>query len=274
MIKRVKTLQDYSYVSIFYLWISIGFGFALMYYVLNLWLPNHGLVYSHKALGHEASDFITTIYFSFITLTTTGYGDVVPLGFSKILSVLEVFSGLIVFGFLISKLISSRQEKIIEELYDTTFEDKISRIRSSLYVYRANLSRIMDWIKSERKVRHYDLTDLEANLEGLKNSINRVSEFLIAEEKNTLTKLNDLNINLLLNSINLSLSKVIEILSLLNKKRCNWKKQKTVIDHISSSINSIEKLQKVYEKKKQKSEIETLLKTIDDDIKQLEELIE
>lgn len=273
MIKKVKTLQSYSYVHILYLWIAIGFGFALMYYIIHLFFPLHGLTYIHKPLNHEISDFITIVYFSFVTLTTTGYGDVVPLGFSKILSLLEIFSGLIVFGFLISKLISSRHERIIEELYDITFEDKMNRLRSGLYIYRANLSRIVDRVKAERRVRHYDLTDLEANFEGLKNSINRVSEFLISEEKNAVTKLNDLSINLLLNSINLSFSKMIEILSLLNYKKYNWRQQKEVIDEVLGSIDSIKKLQKVYNKKKLKSELETLMKTIDGSVKQLEELV-
>jgi len=273
MKRQVKSLQDYSYVKILKLWVSIGVGFAIIYYLLNLFFPQHGLIYTHNALNHELADFITILYFSFITLTTTGYGDVIPLGISKILSLLEIFSGVIVFGFLISKLISTRQGKIIEELYDISFEDKINRLKSGLYVYRANISRIIDRIKAERRIKHYDITDLEANLEGVKININRVSDFLISEEKKPATKLNDLNINLLFNSISLTTSRVIGILNILKSKRSHFE-QKTILLYISDSVRSIRKLQKVYQGRIFKEEVKSTLNTIDKSLKTIEDLME
>jgi len=272
MKRHVKTLRDYSYTKIFYLWISIGLGFAIIYYLLNLFYPQHGIVYIHKSLNHELSDFITILYFSFITLTTTGYGDVVPLGISKILSLLEIVSGLIVFGFLISKLLSTRQQRIIEELYDISFEEKINRLRSGLYAYRANISRIIDRIKPRKRIRHYDLTDLEANLEGIKIGITRINKFLISEERKSITKLDDLSVNLLFNSVSLSISRMIEIFNLLNKRKYKWK-QKTIVNHISKCTKPIRELQEVYKKKLLKDEVKSTLNNIDDSLKQLEDLI-
>lgn len=46
-------------------------------------------------------------YFSVVTFTTLGYGDVLPVGsFGKVLACLEVVSGFVMFGILLSFLIN------------------------------------------------------------------------------------------------------------------------------------------------------------------------
>ncbi|UCC94644.1 MAG: hypothetical protein JSW40_07480 [Candidatus Omnitrophota bacterium] len=41
-------------------------------------------------------DFFQALYFSVITFTTVGYGDIVPVGFSKLVAAIESFSGLFI----------------------------------------------------------------------------------------------------------------------------------------------------------------------------------
>lgn len=49
----------------------------------------------------------TAIYYSFITLNTVGYGDIVPVsGFARILSVLESTTGLFYMALLVARLVS------------------------------------------------------------------------------------------------------------------------------------------------------------------------
>ncbi len=150
--KWVNLLENCTFVQIVYLWASIGVGFAILYYLLSF-TPQNTLLFLAKPINHGASDFLTVVYFSFVTLTSTGYGDVVPLGISRILAVIEIFLGLVVFGFLISKLVSARQEKIIEELYDSSLEEKVSKIRTTLYIYRTNISRLIQRIEATRRVK-------------------------------------------------------------------------------------------------------------------------
>ncbi len=271
MNKWVDRLQNSTFRQIVYLWIAIGIGFAGIYYFLN-YTPENTMLFMGKPLDHNFSDFITMLYFSFVTLTSTGYGDVIPLGLSRIISVIEIFFGLVVFGFLISKLVSARQEKIIEELYDISFEDKVSRLRSQLYIYRVNISRIIDRITNTRFVKRSDMVSLESNLEGMKGSISRIKMFLESENKKSISKVDDITLNLLFNSFSLSVSRMIEIFTLLDSKKYQWKK-KSVTDHVSSCISSIRETQALFEKKKIKDEVKNLMKTLDDSMKQLEEII-
>lgn len=269
--KWVNLLENCTFVQIVYLWVSVGMGFAILYYLLSF-TPQNTLLFLAKPINHGASDFFMILYFSFVTLTSTGYGDVVPLGISRILAVIEIFLGLVVFGFLISKLVSARQEKIIEELYDSSLEEKVSKIRTTLYIYRTNISRLIQRIEATRRVKPLDIVELEANLEGLRTNITRVSKFLISESKNPVTRVNDLTLNLLFNSIHLSLAKIIEIIKQLNTKKYDWK-QKTIARHISSCIDSAKEVQEVYQKKPLKDEIRTLLQTIENSLRELKTLI-
>lgn len=50
----------------------------------------------------ENKSFLDSIYFSVVTFTTLGYGDLSPIGWIRIISLLEAFSGALNMGFLIA----------------------------------------------------------------------------------------------------------------------------------------------------------------------------
>jgi hypothetical protein len=41
-------------------------------------------------------NFFQAFYFSVVTFTTLGYGDIVPIGFSKLVAIVEAFCGLFI----------------------------------------------------------------------------------------------------------------------------------------------------------------------------------
>ena len=60
------------------------FGFAGLYYMLHLEGPD-------GTIGHQ---FGEALYFSIVTFTSLGYGDIRPVGVAKLLAGLEAVSGL------------------------------------------------------------------------------------------------------------------------------------------------------------------------------------
>jgi hypothetical protein len=52
----------------------------------------------------------------------------------RVLAVVEGIAGLLVFGCVISKLVSRRQEELTEEIHRTTFEDRLDRVRTNLHL--------------------------------------------------------------------------------------------------------------------------------------------
>jgi potassium channel LctB len=96
----------------------------------------------------DAHGFATAIYFSFVTATSIGFGDVVPLGVARVMAVAEAAAGLLVFGCIISKLVSNRQEMLIEETHRIAFEDRLGRVRTNLHLVLSDLQGVRTGCRS------------------------------------------------------------------------------------------------------------------------------
>lgn len=272
----MQFLQGCTFLEILYLWVLTGLFFASMYYLTTL-LPNNKLIYLDRPLTHSLTDFLNMVYFSFVTLTSTsmGYGETVPSGLVKILVIIEIFMGLVLFGILIAKFMSTRQEKIIEQLYDASFKEKVDKMRSMLYVYKAHIMRIVDRVKVTSIIRRSDILKLESSIIGMNNSIGEVRRFLIEEDKKSIVKVDDLTLGTLFNSLNSSVSKVTEILTLFNDKNYAWKK-KTILKQLSNFTGYIRDLKGIYEKEEKeqlKDDLRGILRSLNESLKQLDVLI-
>jgi hypothetical protein len=85
---------------------------------------------------------LSAIYFSFVTALSIGYGDVVPVGLMRILAIVEGAGALLIFGCVISKLVSRRQEEMTEEIHRIAFEDRLGRVRTNLHLVLSDIQAI------------------------------------------------------------------------------------------------------------------------------------
>jgi hypothetical protein len=74
-----------------------------------------GLTSAGVDIERNLDGLATCLYFSVVTATSLGYGDVIPVGLSHFLAITEAAAGMLVFGAIIAKLLSHRQEQLIEE---------------------------------------------------------------------------------------------------------------------------------------------------------------
>src|SRR5262249_46386008 len=63
-----------------------------------------------------------------------GFGDVVPLGALRAIAIVEAVLGLLVFGAVVSKLVSRRQEQVVTEIHRIAFEDRLERVQTDLHL--------------------------------------------------------------------------------------------------------------------------------------------
>lgn len=139
----LETLADRPVKDLAAIWLGMVAIFGVLYWLAGL-MAGHGLVVSGHPLAADANGFLTALYFSFVTATSVGYGDVTPTGIARALAVLEAAAELLVFGILISKFVSRRQELLIEEIHRTTFEDRLGRLRTNLHLALSELQDIAD----------------------------------------------------------------------------------------------------------------------------------
>jgi hypothetical protein len=72
------------------------------------------------------------LYFSIVTFSSLGYGDIVPLGWGCLLACVEVLGGLVLLSLLVAKLASERQSALIRLIYTSDHQRRISSFRSDL----------------------------------------------------------------------------------------------------------------------------------------------
>ncbi|MBU0628825.1 MAG: potassium channel family protein [Nanoarchaeota archaeon] len=230
-------LDKLTFLRIFLIWTSIIILFGIFYFFLS---NNHSYL-SYLPQNNTISRLSDSIYFSFITATSTGYGDIIPLGYFKIITIFEVIFGLLLLAFVTSKLISIKQDIILSEIYDISFNEKINRLRSSLLVFRQNLNRVINKIE-ENSIRKREINDLYIQFSSLEDILTEIlSLFDISSEKQFKKVIDPVHTELLFNSILNSFEKTSELIMILNQSRPDWRREITInlINHCLSMNDTL-----------------------------------
>ncbi|MFN7986786.1 MAG: potassium channel family protein [Thermoanaerobaculia bacterium] len=121
-----------STAGLFLLWLLLIAACGVVFWLLGH-VPGHGLLAGGTPVGTTFSGLVTALYFSFVTATSVGFGDVVPVGLARVLAVAEAAAELLVFGAIISKFVSRRQDALVAEIHRLTHEDRLSRVLANLH---------------------------------------------------------------------------------------------------------------------------------------------
>ena len=138
---RLQLLERSSFVTLLFAWLGMVLLFGLIYELGRI-IPGSGLKENGRLLGHSFHDFLTAMYFSFVTATSVGFGDVVPVGSLRLLAIMESGLALLLFGVIVTKLVNNRQEDLLEEIHQIAFEDRLSRVRTNLHFVLMELQQI------------------------------------------------------------------------------------------------------------------------------------
>jgi hypothetical protein len=80
------------------------------------------------------------LYFSIVTFTSLGYGDIAPIGFGKIVAVYEVLSGLVLVALVVGKVASERQSAILLLLYTSEQQRRLQEFTKAIDSLRDQLT--------------------------------------------------------------------------------------------------------------------------------------
>lgn len=213
-----------SYVHILLIWTIIIVSFGVMYYFFQ----NNFSYLFYNIKNAAVNDIRDAVYFSFVTATTTGFGDITPYGFFKVIAIVEVVFGLLLLALVTSKLVSIKQDIILSELYELSLNEKMSRLRASLLLFRQNLDRVVNKVE-EGTIRRREINNIYTFLSSLEDIINQIITLITRPASNRYIKsIDSVDAELVLNSIVQSFEKVFELISILNEQKPDWKSEITV----------------------------------------------
>ncbi len=223
--KRLFSLERVDFYQILLTWFFLIFMLGIIYYLFSGTL---GADLVSTITGEPIVKMTDAIYFSFITATSTGFGDIIPVGFFKIIAIIEVTLGLLLLAVVTSKLVSIKQDIILEELYEMSFIEKINRLRSSLLLFRQHAGRIATHVDAGT-VDKREIYDLYVYLHSMETVLEEMLPLVNPEEKHMFFKVIDpLDNELLINSILQSFERLLELVTALSKSSLQWKRPITI----------------------------------------------
>jgi rhodanese-related sulfurtransferase len=137
----VDFFEDRTTADLVWIWLGTITVCSVIYWTATA-AGLGGLVEGGERIGADARGFLDALYFSFGAASTIALGDVAPIGALRPLAIAEAVVGLLVFGGLVTKLLSRRQEQIINEIHRIAFEDRLERVQTDLHLVLAELQGI------------------------------------------------------------------------------------------------------------------------------------
>lgn len=171
-----RRVDSISYLQLlggtFIIWLCVSAYFVIATYF------QHGMNFDPTCMVDTSNEcakqtvidvILSSLYFSGVTLTTLGYGDISPIGFGRVIAVLLSMSGLTIIAILIAKISSERQSSLLLLLHTSDVERRMSDFVSQIEIYNEDLL-------SSFKANEIDLT--YKKLRGLRSLLEAVSSYI------------------------------------------------------------------------------------------------
>ena len=221
----IRFMDKVSFLQIFTFWIIMSINFGLGYFLVST-VPGNELAYGGVLIQPDLDGVINSVYYSFITVTTTGYGDIRPHGLSKLFAVCEVIFGVLIQGLVVSKLVSFKQEAILEEIYDINYEEAFTNYRRGLALARTDILMMIEKVESGT-IKPREIKDLWVIFSGLDQSLNNIKALVIPPKNEAyyLKPTDSAKFELILNSMRLSMNKENELIKTMKSHNVDWREE-------------------------------------------------
>ncbi|MCY4132613.1 MAG: potassium channel family protein [Nitrospira sp.] len=135
LVYLVEEISLFRYVGFF---VSAVLIFGIIYKVLT----PHGHGIGRDLVPLSDPTFLGGIYFSIVTVSSLGYGDMHPMGLSKALACVEVLMGLTVMGIMIAKVTSQRLSHHVSRLFSSDAQERLEKMTANFETSHTTLNRI------------------------------------------------------------------------------------------------------------------------------------
>ncbi len=147
----------------------------IAFYITSILLFSATYFWILNPYGHGTNiknlSWFDSLYYCVITFSSLGYGDILPVGFGKLIACLEVLSGLILTAIFVGKIASERQSAMLRLVYTSEHQRRLVEFEKEIYV----LNNEFDNALSEHN--HEKLYDLSKSTYRFVASINNYLRF-------------------------------------------------------------------------------------------------
>lgn len=193
------------------IWVLIGVAFGFFYYLLP------GELISSRT-GEPVTGILDSIYFSFVTILTIGYGDIYAQGGIRILTAVEGLVGWVLFGIIVYKVVSVKQDMILKEIHDMSNEQYISRIRNFLFISNTNIARFIKEVEMRKISKDSAVYELGIISTTLKSNIDDAARLLHMSRDSVNKEIEESDVLLLVDGVNLCMANFLKALFILPKR--------------------------------------------------------
>lgn len=227
-----------SYSALFSLWISLSIIWGVGYFLLAMFMPEHAPT---QLIDLDPLHMLyNALYFSVITATSTGYGDITPHGFSKAMAAAQSIMALMVFATFVTKLVSHKQEVALQEVHRLTFEDVFHNIREGFYIIRKDCDRIIRDAQAHQSLTEDHWIDMTTAYRQAQTMVQEIPDFYASKEKNdgryTLDKRREV---LLHEAVNRTLRRINQMLDTLSANNVDWLSHEESLTELKGLIDIV-----------------------------------
>ena len=234
--EKIVTLP---YTALFMLWFTLAALFAAAYALLAIFAPSHA---PQGLLNLEPLRLIgNSLYYSIITSTTTGYGDIVPMGLSKILASVQSIVGFFLLAVFVTKLVSQQQELAVRQMHKLTYEDVFHNTREGLFIIRKDFDRLIARVEQREPLVPEDWEDLATAFKQGQSLLLEIPEFYSPEEIGLYT-LDERREQLLQEAVHRTLHRLNQLIDEMSLAGIDWMNRKETTKELTALLHVVAKV--------------------------------
>lgn len=237
-IRRYADIVDrLSCTGVFVLWATTVVFFAAAFVALS-YIPGHG----PAGVGFEGQGLfmrmLTGVYYSIITATNTGYGDIAPHGFSRVFAAGEAVISLLIFAVFIGKLVSRKQNIVIRHMHRTSFESAFHDVREDLHIVRKDFSRVIEMVHNREEITTRKWQSLRVAFMQIGGILREIPDFYDAEHH--LYRIDLRRERLLIEAFHRTLDKLDAMFAVFDEYKVDWAAQEKTVAELRGLLNSFD----------------------------------
>lgn len=214
-------------------WLFVAVSCGGAYFLLTRAMNGNGLTISSATT--PLAELYDSIYFSVVTMTTIGYGDITPLGISRAIVAVQGIAGYFLLALIVTKLVSFKQEQAIAEMHRLAYEDIFRSTRSGLHLVRTDLDIIMEEVREDGRLSEQSFNNLSIAYLQAQTLVQEIMSFYEGQ----LYAIDARHEKLLVEAVQRTMRRLDETLELLTEKGIDWLGHEQSVAELRDLLRSI-----------------------------------